>query len=384
MGEHGLSVNWVYDCGTTSNDVLLENALEAFVRRQDLIETSTIRLCVLSHFDRDHVGGIVRLIERIPVTTLLLPYMPLWQRLVIALSEGVEADDPFFSFYLNPVAFLVSGGREGRIGEILFVPASGPEDSAPPDPPGFEGGPPRREIDLKVERGDQPEEASDDPAATSTTSVQVRFLRPAGRILAPSLWEFVPYNDASLSPNATPTFIAAANPLLSILLHDPANRRKALTNLKSLYDRHFGATSKNRNLISLFLYSGPLGRLRFEVGPPKASKAHSRSEDNRYAQIYTGDGTLDAGKRFDAFERFYGSGRLARTAFFQVMHHGSRHNWHQGIAAKLRPSVSLFSSDPLHRRFRHPHGEVLRDFWPYGAVQIDRDRGYQFDCWLSA
>lgn len=75
---------------------------------------------------------------------------------------------------------------------------------------------------------------------------------------------------------------------------------------------------------------------------------------------------------------------MAHTAFFQVMHHGSRRNWHQGLAAKIQPSISLFSSDPAHRRFKHPDGEVLRDFWPYGAVQIDRERDYRFDCWMSA
>lgn len=385
VGEQGPPVNWVYDCGTTSSGALLDGALGAFFRQQDLINASNVRLCVLSHFDRDHVSGIVRLIEGTPVTTLLLPYVPLWRRLVIALAEGVEADDPLFAFYLDPVAFLAGGDREGRIGEIVFVPSSEPEDSPPSEPEDFEGGPSGGEIDLKVERGDPPDEAADDPAATSHAGVQVRFLRPAGRILAPLLWEFVPYNDANLSPSATPAFLAAAAPLLTTLLHDPIDRANALTDLKAVYDHNFGSTSELRNLISLFLYSGPLGRLRSQPGTPGARAAHPSPEHNRCAQIYTGDGTLDAGPRFDAFERFFsGSGRLARAAFFQVMHHGSRRNWHEGIAAKVRPSVSLFSSDPAHKHFGHPHGEVLRDFWGYGAVQIDRKTGYQFDCWLSA
>jgi hypothetical protein len=305
--------------------------------------------------------------------------------MVIALAEGVEADDPLLGFYLDPVAFLAGGGREGRIGEIVFVPGAGPEDSPSSEPEDFEGGPSGGEIDLKVEQGPPPDEATNDPAATSHAGVQVRFLRPAGRILAPLLWEFVPYNDANLFPSATPAFLAAAGPLLTTLLHDPVNRADALTNLKAVYDRHFGSTSELRNLISLFLYSGPLGRLRPLIGTPGARADSASTEHNRCAQIYTGDGTLDAGPRFDSFERFFsGSGRLARTAFFQVMHHGSRDNWHQGIAAKVRPSASLFSSDPAHRQFGHPHGEVLRDFWAYGAVQIDRKTGYRFDCWLSA
>ncbi|MEH3117062.1 MAG: hypothetical protein PGN25_05470 [Methylorubrum populi] len=385
VGERGPPLNWVYDCGTTSTKALLDKALRNFLRQQDAIGASRNRLCVLSHFDQDHVSGIVRLIDRMPVTTLLLPYVPLWQRLVIALEQGIEADDPFFDFFLDPVAYLAGGGREGRIGEIVFVPGSGPDDLPSPEPEDFEGGPSGGEIDLKVEQGDPPEDASSDPAATSHAGVHVRFLRPGGRVLALLLWEFVPYNDASLSPRATPAFLAAAAPLVTTLRDDPANRAQALSDLKTLYDRHFGSTSELRNLISLFLYSGPLGRLRPQSGLLEGQKATQSSQFGRCAQIYTGDGTLDAGPRFDAFERFFSrGGRLARTAFFQVMHHGSKRNWHRGIAAKVQPSISLFSSDPAHRSFRHPHAEVLRDFWPYGAVQIDRERGYRFDCWMSA
>lgn len=73
---------------------------------------------------------------------------------------------------------------------------------------------------------------------------------------------------------------------------------------------------------------------------------------------------------------------MARTALFQVMHHGSRHNWHKGVAAKIAPDVSIFSSDTGHRRFGHPHAEVLRDFWGFGAVQVDRYRSYHLAGWL--
>ena len=384
IGRHGPPLNWVYDCGTTSRDALLDGVLRDFARQQDSILASRIRLCVLSHFDRDHVSGVVRLIDRMPVTTLLLPYIPLWQRLVIALQQGIGADDPFFGFYLNPVAYLASG-RKGKIGEIVFVPPAGPDGPVPPAPEDFEGGPSGGEVDLKVEGDKPPAEASGDPAAISQVSVAVRFLRPGGRLVAPLCWEFVPYNDAGLSSKATPAFLAAARPLLTTLVEDPANHATALGGFRRLYDQHFGQTSELRNLISLFLYSGPLGRLRPQAGVPWPRQTVLPPGIERCSQIHTGDGTLDAGLRFDAFERFFSAGgRLARTEFFQVMHHGSRKNWHEGIASKIRPSVSLLSSDPRHRRFGHPHAEVLRDFWSYGAIQIDGRRGYRCECWLSA
>jgi beta-lactamase superfamily II metal-dependent hydrolase len=54
------------------------------------------------------------------------------------------------------------------------------------------------------------------------------------------------------------------------------------------------------------------------------------------------------------------------------MHHGARANWHQGIANAIAPYFSVFSSDPEHRRYKHPHAEVVRDFWQFGAIQVDK------------
>jgi hypothetical protein len=123
-------LNWVYDCGSASKDTILCDALNAYGRRQRSIYSNSIRLATLSHFDNDHISGFVRLIARFPIRTLLLPYVPLWQRLIIAIEQGIAADDPTFGFFLDPVSFLraIDGGE---IGEIVFVPSTGPEDPPP-------------------------------------------------------------------------------------------------------------------------------------------------------------------------------------------------------------------------------------------------------------
>ncbi len=329
---------------------------------------------MLSHFDNDHISGFVRLVKSSPVETVLLPYIPLWRRLVIALELGIGADDPNFGFFIDPVTFLF-GIDGGQIGEIVFVPAAGPDD-APESPEGPDIGPEDgRDDALKIEEGKPPSESARDPVRFPKAGTKVRFLRRAGRIFVPGFWEFVPYNDAGMAPNATPAFLRAATPLMATLRDDPDKRVSALASLKGLYDRTFGASSEARNLISLFLYSGPLGPLRLRSSYGAAFAA----ENDRFCQMHTGDGTLDEGPRFDAFKRFYTpADRLARSGFFQVMHHGARVNWHDGLAKSLEPVVSLFSSDPAHKKFKHPHAEVLRDFWPYGATQVDRSNGYSF------
>jgi hypothetical protein len=379
VSEADHPLNWVYDCGTASSDSLMDGALQTFSGQQIEIGASRIRLCILSHFDRDHVSGVIRLIDRFPVTTLLLPYIPLWQRLVIALEQGVGPDDPLLGFFLDPVVYL-TGGRAGRVREIVFVPPAGPDRPTPIAPEDIDGDPGGGALDLELDYGQPPEEAANDPATTAHSGVSVRFLRPAGRLVVPLLWEFVPYNDAGLAPKSTSAFLDAAGPLIAILQSSATGRATALKDLRQLYDDQFGATSKLRNLISLFLYSGPLGGLGLQADLSWTYGLSFTFFMQRVSQIHTGDGTLDEGTRYEEFARFFGvGGRLSRTALFQVMHHGSRHNWHEGIAAKLAPDVSIFSSDPAHRRFRHPHAKVLRDFWRYGATQVDRRRGY----WLK-
>jgi len=376
---NGVPRTWVFDCGTDSPDDLIDAALTQFGHQQRAHGVSSIRLAVLSHFDNDHVSGFVRLLNLFPVRTLLLPYIPLWQRLLIALSEGVTAGDDRLAFYLDPTAYLMEASK-GRIEEIVYVTAAGHGDEpGPSEDPGASFDPDEGAafLDdvLKVEEGRPPEEAIDDPAAASA-SANVRFLAPGGRLVVPLLWEFVPYNDATYAPRMTPAMITTAKALVAELLTNPkADLDDLLGKLKTLYDSKF-TTSRIRNMISLFLYSGPTSRRLNFVGPWYGRHLHL-VESDRFSQMHTGDGYLHDDVRSDAFESFFRpNDRLERSAFVQVMHHGAKGNWRTGTAALLDPAVSIFSSDPKRKKPGHPHADVLRDFWTFGPVQVDRAQGF--------
>ena len=376
---------WVYDCGTTSDDTIIQKALDLFQSRSSSRGVTSIRLAVLSHFDGDHISGFARLLAQFPVKTLLLPYIPRWRRLAIALSEGLSFEDDLFGFYLNPTAYLVEASG-GRIEQIVYVRGTGSDD-APPDPPfdlptpeGGEDG--RDPLDaggdgLKVETGEAPDDADGDPSVRPSGAVQVKFLRPSGRLIMPMFWEFLPYNDASLAARMTPVHIGRVETLINALLTASAADRDALLEkLKSLYDSLF-TSSDHRNRISLFLYSGPLSR-RLGLFHASGEPWNGWRQLERFSQMLTGDGYLNNRNRCDPFERHFAPGdRLARSAFLQVMHHGARRNWRAGTAAWLNPGVSIFSSEPGRSPY-HPHEEVLRDFWPHGAVQVDGSSGYHF------
>ncbi|HMI18349.1 MAG TPA: hypothetical protein VK533_02260, partial [Sphingomonas sp.] len=197
------------------------------------------------------------------------------------------------------------------------------------------------------------------------------------------LWEFVPYNDAELRPRVDQLFLTQVTWIVRRLLRRRPHRGLALALLKRLYDRQFGDDPHPRNLASLFLYSGPVG---VRIGMRQHIATHAvrwnAARDN-FAQLATGDGYLDSPARLAALRHFFGSTRIKRAGIVQVMHHGASANWHEGVAAALAPAVSIFSSDPAHKGYRHPHPEVLRDFWPWCPVQVDRERGFELVVWLT-
>jgi beta-lactamase superfamily II metal-dependent hydrolase len=352
--------SWVYDCGSHSGAMVRDAAITHY---RTANANRRINLVTLSHFDSDHIDGITALIEGVRVDSLLLPYLPLWQRLLIAISEGIQPTDPAFAFLMDPAGFL-DGLENSDIGEIVFVPAAGPDDIGAPG--GEEPGPgPDVPIEgAKIEEGKPPPDFDDDPVACGPASGKVRFLRQGGRIVVPSLWEFVPYNDAEMQPYVTAQFIKRAARVARHFVAKPPRRDTALKLLKRIYDKTFGASSTRRNLVSLFLYSGPVGnRICLDQLAASAEVKLNDSRDN-FAQLSTGDGYVDDSARLSALRKFYANDRrFDRAGIVQVMHHGASGNWHDGVAAAFEPAVSIFSSDPERKKPGHPHADVLRDFW---------------------
>lgn len=85
--------HWVYDCGTSSSQKLIESAIYRLnhFKRLDLV--------TLSHFDHDHISGICQLAGNFEIDTLMLPYMALEQRLWMAFEEDVRPGDDIMGFF---------------------------------------------------------------------------------------------------------------------------------------------------------------------------------------------------------------------------------------------------------------------------------------------
>ncbi len=392
---------WAYDCGTSSSQALVDHALDHLMEKAD--QRKRVDLFVLSHFDHDHISGVSRLLKHFKVGTLVLPFMPLQQRMMLAFEEGAIPGDDLMRFMIDPIGFITSQDGPG-VERILFVPGSGTEGPAAPgsdfDPDAggdVENG--DRLLEIAFQEG-KPEdfqelEELESAAAKASRPPRISFLARGSAITLLGLWEFVPYNDDP-GFDIDEAFRIQVNQRRQALLDgsDIRSREVALKELKAVYDHEFGKSSKDRNEISLFLYSGPIypswqetwlhshDRLWWpdDVSYFEWMRARWTPQDavdaKRCSLIYTGDGYLDSPAALDRLTHYFLPERVNRCGVLQVMHHGAEGNWHKGVAAAINPILSVFSSDPGRKKWGHPHAPVLRDFWGHGPVQVDKRAGF--------
>jgi hypothetical protein len=379
--------NWVYDCGTSSSQSFVDRELLCLKRKaSNGIAKPKLNLVTISHFDYDHISGLLKLLKHFSVDTLLLPYMPLWQRLVLAFVGGSRIKAELMPFFVDPVAYL-SGLSEAEISKIVFVQSSSPIDPTVEDQP-TDNLPPIDDAPWRLDYTSV-EPTLEQRNEISISKIQVDYLKVNSHLLIKGVWEFMPYNDSELSHKVSDAFRNKVDECKARLLHtqDQDDQKKAIELLKELYDQAFG--KKNRNLISLFLYSGPLQSMRPKYGNfiqmvGENNCIHGNSSDSAKHSwictigtggiLYTGDGYLNNQTRINKLIDHIGRKRISKLVCLQVMHHGAIGNWTLGLAKTLNPCVSIFSSDPLRKK-PHPHLSVWKDFTNNGPTQVDTSRG---------
>lgn len=384
---------WVYDCGSVTAAAQVESELDDLCRARNAAPGSKPNLdfVALSHFDTDHISGLVHLLGLFEVKMILLPFLSLWQRFWIAASaDGLDAD--FLRFLVDPAGYLrgVDGGEEVR---IIFVPPSAGDPPPAPDASLPEG--PRGELDdrpmkLRLETERIPDVVDGEiPGVTGQRMSAAEFLKAHSVLDIDGLWEFVPYNDAHQAKHCPAGFSATVEPLIKTLLaaNNPTDRQKAQDALKAHYDKTFGGSPYRRNIISLFLYGGPVSTpacAYFETGEIRLGNMAWHHEPDpssfsatHFSMLFTGDGSLNSKPRRTGFETFFTPFcRLGKASVFQVMHHGASGNSSPEVAALVAPRASIFCSDPSKGQ-KHPDADVLRQFWPYNCIQVDASIGWQ-------
>lgn len=376
---------WVYDCGTSSARHLIRAALDDF---EEAINGHSLDLVAISHFDADHINGLVDLLNKVGTNDLMLPWAPLWHRLAIAFAQNLRPQDPYFEFYLNPVQFLIREAGDG-FRRIILVPFSTGEG---PEEPDDDADGPWPDPDRPLELDEEDMEAwgsalnvSDKELGQLTSGIGQRHelvvLQPGSAVRVHGVWEFIPFNDPSTQLHSLEEFVSLTHTLRDELLGaDGPDRSDALQQLKIHYKTHF--PRRQANDLSLFLYAGPIGNWHFcRIGqllffPPNLNE--------RGSILYTGDGDLSSEEKWRTLSNYLNVKRAYQPTLFQVPHHGSRHSFFDRLADLVAPRYSLFSSDPSHKAYQHPHPEVWQAFEPFGPVQVDRQSHFDLKAWLGS
>jgi hypothetical protein len=382
---------WVYDCGTISSNTLVHNTTKLLSTTGTSAAKPRLNLVVVSHFDKDHISGLVNLLLHFHVDVLLIPYLAPWQRAAIVFGRGRYVSKRDRAFILDPIG-TIAQMKGIQVGRVVWA-AAGNQDSRSsndndndPGSPDSPGNPEAREEPpiLTIDEGDPGDEWQTwELSRDSLGGIgKVSMLRPGGRLYIRGIWEFVPYQDATVLRQPDASFLADASAKLAWLLKAPCEAFKGdvLKRLKELYEARF-IGNKQRNIISLFMYAGSLNmakRAHCGCAIPFSSNylqvCFYRSF-NTVNVIYTGDGYLETPNRLSNFFRYLGDKRTRQILAFQVMHHGAESNWHAGLAGKIRPMLSVFSSDPTRGKRPHPHKPVELDFAAFNPVQVDRVAG---------
>jgi hypothetical protein len=312
----------------------------------------------------------------------MLPWAPLWHRLLIGFDQGLQADDAEMLFFVDPVAYLTQEAGD-EFDRILFVMRSDDGGPAVPTEPDFMPRTPERPED--GEKDDGPGEGVtpyDLDVSGHGATWRVKQLRSGGAIAVHGVWEFVPYNDPATQPHDPLRFAAIVDTYRTVLLNgNTVERQDALRQLRFQYEKIFGRVAMND--VSLVLYGGAVGLWRGQRFCNCDCPYHLllgvcgcwKEQETKGAILLIGDGNLSSGAKWASLETYLGSNRAKRASVFQVAHHGARANWFAGLAALAAPATSIFSSDPRHN-YGHPHAEVLRDFWQFRPVQVDQHAGF--------
>ncbi|MBA6118884.1 hypothetical protein EGJ22_18295 [Pseudomonas sp. p99-361] len=393
---------WVFDCGT----YLKKHQVDLTKEIDQLSHSVTISrpkrapkldMVFISHFDRDHINGLLELLAKFEVGRLVLPYIPLGLRISIAMEVRASTFSDWQLFVIDPVKYIASAQNINveRVAVVLPASVQMPEnqDILPitSDDGVFIEPPPLRRptiVDEGYIAGNYP----------------VEWLSPSTRFNIKGIWEFIPYNDSYLKVHATVPFQKAIGKLTSTLL-DPAylgNRGAVKASMERIYNKTFGASPRLRNLISLFVYAGPINCTATEGYAYNTSNEltpahwellnkirypyywhwfHRRARvGGAKSLLLTGDGSLSTSRQLEQLVNYLGQSRIDCIQVFQVMHHGARTSWSDEVAEVIAPEFSVFCAFPFGSH-PHPHPAVEFALRAHGPVYCRT--GYGFTLWQA-
>lgn len=311
--DDGTLFTVVYDCGTETDSSILEAQIDEFKK-----EITQIDLLFISHFHKDHISGLDKLLKKIPVIKTVIPMLPAHimtlarvQNLLQCKEEALAADAIIKELYL-------SDKTPKRFGKVVVV---------------------------------EPLDYSDLSDEEKGKGLGERAKSGSCIDGFESLWEYVPFNSVSIPDQRAIDFMKGLKDITGALdndgnLHVSKIIRGCRTKVMALYkDVMKGA---DENLYTMTVESRPSGSLAKGSDPSVVREARC---------LYTGD--FDSVGNSELWERFCSIYDYEAIGTVQIPHHGSKHNWRKEFlnGNPRRFFISVGTTNTHH----HPDFWVVKD-----------------------
>lgn len=331
-GSFDNQFDFVYDCGTYSKMRYLDNEINIYKTE---LKNETLDLLIISHFDEDHVNGVVNLLRDIKCKRLIIPYYEPIERLLLYATSTSE-DDGYRAMLQNPINYFIGGDFD--IDEILLI--GGPDEDEEgaeinpnnPKPDGsnsdnFSEGEEFKFTTVYVEGSERDQLINDILQKDGDTNIneKLQFIKKPYSVKI-DIWEFIFY----LKKHDNRRLIEAFTNDVDALLNQDNGKITDLfdsikvAKLKQIYRKYYG---QNLNNTSLVTYHGPtINHVHPIIRPFGNYSRYFSVGIKKCGTLLTGDIDISSARACEAMLNYFTT-QISKIRFFQVPHHGAKANW---------------------------------------------------------
>lgn len=315
----------VYDCGCQI--ALPKRAIKLI--KNSFNENEIIDILFISHFDADHVNGILTLKERVSkIAHVVLPELTEEEKIILmAKSRAYRESYKIQLLIEDPNSFFNGKETDNQETKIIYVKKINEEET---------------DSHINQIRTDQQEVSQLDNGSKVAS----------GTRLIPSRkeWIYIPVNLPIENEKIKNLKKELEDHGLTVELLKEALTDTILHKFKNCYKKVFG----DLNPYSLIVYSGPVKDLNSTNGKSNI--------DYMPGCLYTGDANLNRKNFMETMQKKIGDAYLNNIGLIQVPHHGSLHSYNAKVLYKIREKCNyFFLSHGERNTFGHPAPLIIED-----------------------
>jgi len=346
----------VYDCGSTSVSII-EKSIESYSRNaHNLKRKKKIDILAISHFHRDHISGLDKLVSVSSIKTVVIPYFQPIERLLISLQADLQAEDWYLSYLVDPVQWLLSDNKANNV----IIIDHNKEKEKREFPENIDDSISDNLLDGlddndSLEReylGNEETEILEEGRVFFKSDNNTAFLSDYSWIMR----FYSPHPDRSKIAKIKSWIRSSTNTNSSLkeIIKEIVLDKSKRALLKTEYENEFGAAKLNET--SLTLFHAPIKSCCSSCFGAFHNVNHLCCCQG---QLLTGDLPLKTANDLDAFTAHFEK-YLDHTGCLQLPHHGSVKNWNSKLT-KILMNCQLWISSAKHGSSSFPSSVVDND-----------------------